>query len=253
MKGDDNVMNMKFVKKILAVTLAASLMVAPAVTAGATTGSSEPSQSDSTAPSTDVEPSKSDSQKTETTTTESTSSSNSESSSASGSESSGGSSAPAVTPTSSVPGVGKSNVAGAYSLKTIPGAAVKLSGAEIAQQAGLASNATVFVRVYEINAAGSPLALKSINNAIASVGGTYIGAVNFDFGQKVGAKFQNLPEDVEVPVAFGVPKAYQGKKIGIVQIGKLGATKILEDQDDNPASITVPVSGGLHAYALFAY
>ncbi len=226
MKGDDNVMNMKFVKKILAVTLAASLMVAPAVTAGATTGSSEPSSSESTS------------------TSESSGSSDSESSTAA---------TPAVASTSSVPGVGKSGVGGSYSLKTIPGAAVKLTGAEIAKQANLASNAVVSVRVYEISPAGSPLAFKSINNAIAGVGGTYIAALNFDFGQKLGAKFQNLPEDVEVPVAFGVPKAYQGKKIGIVQIGKLGATKILEDQDDNPASITVPVSGGLHAYALFAY
>ena len=227
MKGDDNVMNMKFVKKILAVTLAASLMIMPAVTAGAaSTDSSEPSSSESTS------------------TSESSGSSDSGSSTAA---------TPAVASTSSVPGVGKSGVGGSYSLKTLPGVAVKLTGAEIAKQANLASNAVVSVRVYEISPAGSPLAFKSINNAIAGVGGTFIAALNFDFGQKVGAKFQNLPEDVEVPVAFGVPKAYQGKKIGIVEIGKLGATKILEDQDDNPASITVSVSGGLHAYALFAY
>ncbi len=212
-------MNMKFLKKFLAVTLAASLMIAPAVTAGATTDASQSSGSESTASSGD----------------------------------SSTPAAPAVTATSSVAGVGASTVAGAYSVKTLPGVAVKAAAATIAQQAGLQANEKVFARVYDINAKGSPLAFKSINAAIAGVGGTFVGALNFDFGKMAGGKFAALPEGVEVPVAFGVPAAFAGKKIGVVKVAKGGVTTILEDQDDNPNSVTVPVSGGLAAYALFAY
>ena len=48
MKGDDVFMTMKFIKKMLAVTLAATMMVAPALTVCATTEPSAPAASSGT-------------------------------------------------------------------------------------------------------------------------------------------------------------------------------------------------------------
>lgn len=216
-------MNMKLVKRVLAMTLAASLMVAPALTAGAaSTDSSSSSESEST--STD-------------------------------SSSTSDSATVAVASTSSVVGVGNSSVAGAYSVKTLAGVAVRESANTIASKAGLAANEKAYVRVYDITAKQSPAAFNSINAAAASVGGTVIGAVNIDFGKLVGAKFSQLPAGVSVPTTIGIPsaKVHANKTQAVVKVLPLGAVEILKDQDTNLSTVTFDITGGLAAYAVIEY
>ena len=220
-------MSMRFIKKFLAVTLAASLMVAPAVTAGAaSTDSSSSSESESTSED-----------------------------SSSSSDSSSAAEAVAVTTTSTVSGVGTSTVAGAYSVNTLAGVAIRESAAAIAAEAGLSANEKAYVRAYDITAKKSPAAFASINAAAASVGGTVIGAVNIDLGKLSGGKFAQLAAGVSVPTTIGIPggKVDASKTYAVVKVLPGGATEILADQDTNPNTVTFNITGGLAAYAVIAY
>ncbi len=214
-------MNMKLVKRIIAATLAATLMVAPAVTAGAatTTASSSGSSSGSTAGSAAA---------VTTTTVSSTS-------------------------TVSVGGVVlKSQIPGAYAVKVFAGVAVRQSVDAIRALAGLGAGETPFVRAYDITAKNSPAAFASINAAAASVGATVLGAINVDFGKLAGGKFAQLPATVAVPFTVGVAQA-AGRKLAVVKVLPGGAFEILEDQDQNAATVTFNITGGLAAYAVIAY
>ena len=212
-------MNMKFVKKVLATTLAATLLVAPAITAGATTDSSSAPASTS-----------------------------------------GGSSEPAsvvseVERLGSVTVAGtaiKSDVPGAYLVKTLAGIAVRQSSATIKTAAGLANNETPFVRAYDITAKKSPAAFASFEGAAAAVGGTVLGAVNIDLGKLADRKFSSLDAGVKVPTTIGVANA-NGRTLAVVKVLPGGATEILQDQDDNPDTVTFDIQGGLAAYAVIAF
>lgn len=222
LKGEKN-MSMKFLKKILAVTLAASLMVAPAVTAGAASTDSSSSGSESTAQSSQ--------------------------------SSQDSSSSTATTSTSTVAGVGTSTVGGAYSVKNLGGVAVREPATAIASKAGMTANEKPYVRAYDITAKQSPAAFVSINSAASSVGGTVIGAVNIDLGKLTGGKFTQLPDGVSVQTTIGIPggKVDSSKTYAIVKVLPGGATEIIADQDTNPNTVTFNITGGLAAYAIIAY
>lgn len=211
-------MNMKFVKRMLAATLAATLMVAPALTVGAastTDSSKEEKNSSSTTEAvvvTDALPSS----------------------------------------TVSVGGtVLKSQVNGAYAVKTFAGVAVRQGADAIKSAAGLGKNETPFVRVYDITAKNSPKVFDSFNGAAAAAGGKVLGAINFDLGKMTAGKFSDLSADVSVPVTIGVKNA-NGRTLSVIKVVPGGATTILTDTDDNPNTVTVPVTGGLAAYAIMA-
>ncbi len=219
LKGEKN-MSMKFLKKILAVTLAASLMVASAVTAGAASTDSSSSGSESTAQSSE-----------------------------------NSSSSTATTSTSTVAGVGTSTVGGAYSVKNLGGVAVREPATAIASKAGMTANEKPYVRAYDITAKQSPAAFVSINSAASSVGGTVVGAVNIDLGKLTGGKFTQLPDGVSVQTTIGIPggKVDSSKTYAIVKVLPGGATEIIADQDTNPNTVTFNITGGLAAYAIIAY
>ena len=200
-------MNMKFLKRVLAVTLAASLMVAPALTAGATTNSSAPSSSDggsTPAPTVTYE----------------------------------------TTGKVSVAGANiTSDVAGVYSVKTLAGVALRESAATIKSEAGLAANESVFVKAFDISAAKAPKAYDSANSVIAAIGGTLKGAVNIDLGKLTNGKGFTTLSGLSVPATFGVKNVTPGKKLVVVHVLPGGATEVLEDLDENPNTVTVNVTG----------
>ncbi len=210
-------MNNKIVKKVLAVAMAASMVVMP-LTVGATDSSS--SSSDSTT--------------------------------VTAAEAAG------VTTTSTVNAGGtvlKSSTAGAYSVKTLSGVAVKSTVSEIKAAAGMAANETPFVKAYDITAKKSPAAYASINSAAESMGATVTGAVNIDLGKVTGGKYTELPAGVSVPTTIGIPggKVDPTKTYAVVKVLPGGATEILQDQDTNPNTVTFNITGGLAAYAVIAY
>lgn len=208
-------MSMKLVKRIMAVTMAAALMIAPALTAFAATEEAKPTEPEP-APIASVPVEK-------------------ESVVAVGGE------------------VIKSQTAGVYSVETLAGVAVKETPANIKAAAGLAANETPFVRAYDITEKKSPAAYASFKGAAASVGGEVLGAVNVDLGKLTAGKYSELPAGVSVPMTIGVKKAPAGKTLAAVKVSAGGATEILADTDTNPNTVTFPITGGLSAYAVIAY
>ena len=156
-------------------------------------------------------------------------------------------------PTSEVAGV-KSQLPGAYAVKKLAGFAVTTSLANAIANLGLTGAERPFIKVYDISAKNSPLAFACIDAAAKSVGGTVIEAINVDFGKMSGGKFVRL-ENGEVVAKVGLKKnqVVAGKKYAIVQVLPGGATKIIEDQDNDPNTVTFPVQAGLGAYAVIVY
>ena len=149
----------------------------------------------------------------------------------------------------------KSDVAGAVSIpKTaaIAGVVVRQSTADIKAVAGLGKAETPFVRAYEITEKKSPAAYASFKAAAAASGGTVLDAVNIDLGKMAGGKFADLPAGVSVPTTVAVKNA-NGRTLAVAKVLPGGATEILQDTDDNPNTVTFPITGGLAAYAVLAY
>lgn len=149
----------------------------------------------------------------------------------------------------------KSDVAGSVALpKTaaIAGVVLRQASNTIKAAAGLASNEAPYVKAYEITAKKSPAAYASFNAAAAAAGATVLDAVNIDLGKMAGGKFSDLPAGVTVPTTIAVKNA-GGRTLAVVKVLPGGATEILQDTDDNPNTVTFPITGGLAAYAVIAY
>lgn len=219
------------IKKVLATMLAATLMVASVITVSAapTTDSSEPAKEEKKATAT-VAQEATPSEVEETVIS-------------------------ATTPVY-VGGVTlKSDVAGSVMLPkaaAISGVVLRQSAATIKTAAGLGKSETPYVKAYEITAKKSPAAYASFNGAAASVGATVLDAVNIDLGKMAGGKFADLPAGVTVPTTIAVKNA-GGRTLAVVKVLPGGATEILQDTDDNPNTVTFPITGGLAAYAVIAY
>ena len=207
-------MNMKLVKRIMAVTMAAALMIAPTFTAMAATEEAAPAESPvASVPLTKL-----------------------------------GYAVVALGGT-----VIKSQTAGIYSVQSLDGIAVAEKSENIKAAAGLGKDETPFVRAYDITEKKSPAAYESFKGAAASVGGEILGAINVDFGKLTKGKYSDLPEGVSVPMTLGVKKVPAGKTLAVVKVSPGGATEILTDTDSNPNTVTFPITGGLAAYAVIIY
>ncbi len=149
----------------------------------------------------------------------------------------------------------KSDVSGAFSIPKnaqISGVVVRQSSDTIKAAAGLGKNEKPFVTAYEITAKSSPKAYASFNGAAASVGATVLDALNIDLGKVAGGKVSDLPAGVSVPTTVGV-KNPGGKTLAVAKVLPGGATEIIPDTDDNPNTVTFPITGGPAAYAIIAY
>ncbi|MBO6242109.1 MAG: hypothetical protein J6O61_14990 [Butyrivibrio sp.] len=207
-------MNMKLAKKVLAVTMAASMIVMP-LTVGAT-DSAESSSSDTTvtaAQAGDV----------------------------------------ATTSQVVVGGqVVKNELPGAFQIATsspISGVAIRQSADTIKASAGLASNQTPFTRVYSLDPKKSAAVYASFNAATATYGGTVVAAINSDLGALTGGKFASLPEGVTVPVTLGIKNFDANATYYIVKVSKGGVIEKIPVTVEN-GKITFEITGGLAAYAL---
>ena len=213
-------MTMKFIKKMLAVTLAATMMVAPALTVCATT---EPSAPASSTPAEEPNPFK-------------------DAVSATTPQSLGG-----QTLKSDVPGTivvpAKSN---------LQGMVLRQSAATIAAAGGLGKGERPNFTAYVLSRAKSKAVYASIDGAAASMGATVLDAFNANLAKTGNGKRTNLSADVAVPMTIGVKNA-NGRTLALVKVVGGGQTTVLQDQDDNPDTITAPISGGDAAYAVIAY
>lgn len=238
-------MNTKLVRKILAVTMTATMLIMP-LTVGATDSASAPSGSTSAGSS---------SKATTVSATEASKASSSKDSSSSNDSSSNDASTAQVTSTSQVAvggAVVKNELSGAFLVapaSPIAGIAIREGVGAIKSKASLAGNETPFVRAYTVERKSSPAVYASFDAAAATVGGTVVGGINVDLGKLTGGKFTSLPDGVTVPVTIGIKNFDPNKTYFIVRVAPGGAIQIIPVTVENGRA-TFEITGGLAGYGL---
>lgn len=238
-------MNTKLVRKILAVTMTATMLIMP-LTVGATDSASAPSGSTSAGSS---------SKATTVSATEASKASSSKDSSSSNDSSSNDASTAQVASTSQVAvggAVVKNELPGAFFVapaSPIAGIAIREGVGAIKSKASLAGNETPFVRAYTVERKSSPAVYASFDAAAATVGGTVVGGINVDLGKLTGGKFTSLPDGVTVPVTIGIKNFDPNKTYFIVRVAPGGAIQIIPVTVENGRA-TFEITGGLAGYGL---
>ncbi len=214
-------------KKVLAVTLAATTILGTSLTAFAATAAGSAAGS-----------------AVATTKT----------SSGSGSSSSGSTETTPTEGSSVVAGV-KSTVAGINYATVVSGSAVTTPANAISAAFGLAANEKPFAKFYNFDAKKSTAAKAVIDAVVAFIPGAVLGpVVNVELGKMTSGKYSLLPETGAVALAFGVPAGF-AKGAGNMAIIKVTTTgvAILPDLDTNANTITVATTGGAGVYAIIKY
>lgn len=218
---------MRSMKKVLAATLAATMVMASAMTVCATTENAG-SGSDSSSSSTTQEAS------TPATYAESKSQS--------------------ANAAIKVNGVAvKTSIAGVYAAESLKGVAVTTPEADLAAALGLTSGQKAAIIIYDTDQKKSTAAMVSVNAAIEALGGVdLVSTLNIDLGAKQNGKWVTLSNG-SVALKAGLPKtADTSKTYSVICVQPGGATTILEDQDTDPATVTFAVQAGLGTYAIVA-
>lgn len=212
---------MRSMKKVLAATLAATMVMASAMTVCATTqsaGSGSETQ-ESTAPATYAE-----------------------------------AKSQAAGASIKVGGVAvQTSIAGVYAAETVNGVAVTTPAADVTAALGLTNGQKPAIIIYDTDQKKSSAAMVSVNAAIEALGGGELTAVlNVDLGAKQNGKWVTLSNG-SVAMKAGLPKtADTTKTYSVICVQPGGATTILEDQDADPATVTFAVQAGLGMYAIIA-
>ncbi len=144
-------------------------------------------------------------------------------------------------------------VAGAIVAKTVQGVAVTTPLADVKASLGLADNQTPYITVFDTDAKKSNLAMACVNSAVEANGGSVVTSLNVDLGAKnSNGKFVTLSNG-SAAMAVGLPKkADTSKTYYVVCVQPGGAISVLQDQDTNPATVTFAIKAGLGTYALVA-
>lgn len=215
---------MRSMKKVLAATLAATMVMASAMTVCATT---ENAGSGSSSSSTTQE----------TSTPATYAEANSQSAGAS----------------VKVGGVAvQTSIAGVYAAESLKGVAVTTPAADLAAL-GLTSGQKAAIIIYDTDQKKSTAAMVSVNAAIEALGGAdLVSTLNIDLGAKQNGKWVTLSNG-SVALKAGLPKtADTTKTYSAICVQPGGATTILEDQDTDPTTVTFAVQAGLGTYAIIA-
>ena len=146
----------------------------------------------------------------------------------------------------------KTSLEGVYAANTVQGIAVKTALADVKAALGLTGTQKPVVIIYDTDAKKSSAAMVSVNAAAEALGAKVVSSLNIDLGAKEKGKWVTL-KDGSVAVAAGLPKnADTSLTYSVVCVQPGGATTILEDQDTNPNTVTFAVQAGLGTYAIVA-
>lgn len=243
-------MKSKNVKRLLAATLAATMMMASALTAAAASGGSSGTGSSSS------------SNKETTETTETVETVDSVASRAEAEAAAVEAVATSVAETLQVRSadakmtVGGSSVqttvAGAYAAKSVQGLAVTTPVADVKANLGLTGKQTPYIMAFDTNPKKSNLAMDCVDATAEALGGTTVATINVDLAAKENGKLVTLSTG-SVGMVVGLPKDADTTKtysIACVQPG--GVVTILEDTDASPATVTFEVKAGLGTYGIIA-
>lgn len=226
-------MRSKSLKKILATTLTATMVMASALTVSATTNNAG-SGSESSSSSSD---------------------SSEESSPATYAEQNSQSEDAAITVGDVVV---KTSISGVYAAKTVQGCAITASKTNVVASLGLSGNQKAAIIIYDTDQKKSSKAMVCVNAAIESMQRNTAGSVdmvavlNVDLGAKEDGKWVTLSSG-SVGMKTGLPKgADTTKTYSVICVQPGGKITILEDQDTDPKTVTFAVQAGLGTYALVA-
>ena len=145
----------------------------------------------------------------------------------------------------------KTTVAGAYSAKKVQGVVVNTAASEIKAALNLTGDQTPYIIVYDTDTKKSNKAMDSVNAAITALGGGNIEAtLNIELGAKSAGKFVSL-KDGSVGTVVGLPKNTDTTKtVSVICVRPGGEVTVLEDQDSNPKTVTFEVKAGLGTYSI---
>lgn len=146
----------------------------------------------------------------------------------------------------------KTSLEGVYAAKSVQGIAVKTAFADVKAALGLTGTQKPVIIIYDTNAKKSTAAMVSVNAAAEALGAKVVSCLNIDLGAKEKGKWVTL-KDGSVAVAAGLPKdADTSLTYSVVCVQPGGETTILEDQDTNANTVTFAVQAGLGTYAIVA-
>lgn len=147
----------------------------------------------------------------------------------------------------------KTSIAGVYAAESLNGVAVTTPEADLAAALGLTSGQKAAIIIYDTDQKKSTAAMVSVNAAIEALGGAdLVSTLNIDLGAKQNGKWVTLSNG-SVALKAGLPKtADTTKTYSVICVQPGGATTILEDQDTDPATVTFAVQAGLGTYAIVA-
>lgn len=145
----------------------------------------------------------------------------------------------------------KTSVAGVYAAESVQGCAVTTPAADLAAALGLADGQKAAIIIYDTDQKKSSAAMVSVNAALEAYGFEEPTAIlNIDLGAKQNGKWVTLT-DGSVALKTGLPKgADTTKTYSIICVQPGGTVTILEDQDADPKTVTFAVKAGLGTYAL---
>lgn len=147
-------------------------------------------------------------------------------------------------------------IRGAYMSETFQGTVVSTDRDTLAAAYGVPASAQPYIRIYDISAVNTPAAMTSIETTADAIGGTVIGAVNMEIGSLEDGEFTLLGQDGrEITMIFSVPRNQirEGYAYTMISVRPGGAIEILPDLDGDSATVTFQTTGGLGAYAMIAY
>lgn len=146
----------------------------------------------------------------------------------------------------------RTTVAGAYAAKTVQGVAVTTPLADIKASLGLTGSQTPYIMVFDTNPKKSYLAMNCVNAAAEALNGTTVATLNVDLAAKQNGKLVSLSSG-SVGMVVGLPKsADTSKTYSIVCVQPGGVVTILEDKDASPATVTFEVKAGIGTYGIVA-
>lgn len=144
-------------------------------------------------------------------------------------------------------------VSGVYAAKSLQGTAIKTPIADVKANLGLTGSQKPIVTIYDTDAKKSTQAMASVNAAVEALGGgNIVSCLDVDLFAKEKGKVVTLSNG-SIAMAAGLPKgADTSKTYVVICVQPGGTTTVLEDQDTNPKTVTFAVQAGLGTYALVA-
>lgn len=150
----------------------------------------------------------------------------------------------------------ESTVKGVYLATAVDGCAVITDAQTIRESYGLAAGEEIHAKFSNLNGAEYPVSQRILNMTADSQGAEVVASLSIEFGTMEGTKYNILPSDgSEIQIVMGIPKQFAGESwtFAVAAVRRNGSIYILEDQDQDPDTITFCTTAGAGAYAVIRY